>query len=145
MAAQRTSGTRSLVEDLHGKIQLPSIWVTLDNGRFVASSKHSHTDVSPRSFFVLEDHARTAADAIAAFINSLVRRQLDCNADVFVCLFSSFAVQEKTPMPKPEPVPQHILDQISRGEHHHHDHHHDHHHHHDHGHDHGMGMGKFGL
>ena len=125
------------MDDLHGSIRLPTIWIALEGRKFTATSSHTHRSVAPIAYFVLEDYADTAAEAVASFIRSLVHRPSAATA--------THCMQEPTPLPKPEPIPQHILDQMQQGDDHgHHHHHHGHGHHHHHGHDHGMGH-NFGL
>ena len=71
--AARAGPARSLVDDLHSAIKLPTVWITLDGRKFAATSTHTHTSVAPAAYFVLEDHAATSAEAITTFIRSLVR------------------------------------------------------------------------
>jgi hypothetical protein len=60
------------VKDLHSKIKLPTIWVALHEGKFLATSHHDHVVVDTRTYFVLENHAATAAVAIDKFVSSQV-------------------------------------------------------------------------
>ncbi len=64
---------RSLEKDLHSKISISSIWMSLQDGKLIATSNHRAIESNARTYFVLEGYFQSAAKAIGAFVSSLVR------------------------------------------------------------------------